>query len=1010
MSDARTPALQIPAACPNGGNALLPFDVIDITAELTSRPAREPNFAAENAALGRLMQDFAAPTESVFQSLVETAIELCDAHSAGVSLLESHEGHEQFTWSAVAGKWARLVGTRMPRNLSPCGDVLDRKKPLLLKHPERHYPVPSSATPPIVECLLVPFFRGEEIVGTVWALAHDSSKQFDREDLRALQSLAQFAAAARRILSSQESERTAARRLQTKTMELQRLAETAAVGLTRVRRDFVYRTVNRAYSELVGKPAHEIVGKTLAEVMGVSAFDAIRGYVDRVLQGEAVEYQLELPLATGKRFIHVNYTPDMEGGEIVGWTASVLDITGRRRSEQRAERAAREKDALYRLADRLQRAREFSEVYDAALEAILTAVQCHRASILLFDDSNVMRFVAWRGLSDRYRAATEGHSPWTIGETQAQPIAMDDAATAGFEPWLHDMIASEGIGALAFIPLTVNGTLIGKFMTYYNAPHEFTADEIDLSLTIARQLAFGVVHQRAQVTLEAQANQLDLITNTAPLYIAHCDRKLRFKYANHAYAERIGLSLNDLLGKPLAEVIGERAYETIRPYLEQVLAGATLEFELTVPYETLGERFMHCSYAPECDENGTVIGLVAALTDITERKRIEEALVHSEEKLREADRRKDEFLAMLAHELRNPLAPIANGLNLMQRESGLSAIQERTRAIMDRQVQRLSRLVDDLLEVSRISTGRIQLQLEPVEVSDVIARAVETSRPLIQQHEHALQVSIPREQIWLRADGARLEQVLVNLLNNAAKYTDDGGRIEVIAYREAEQVCIKVADSGIGIAPDLLPRVFDLFTQGERSLDRSRGGLGIGLSLVQRLVTMLGGTVVARSEPGKGSEFTVRLPALETSAATDADDDRTSASSVASVRILIVDDNVDAAESLALLLETSGHAVATAHAGFAALEVITTHRPQVVFLDIGLPELDGYEIAKRVRENPLTKNVLLIAMTGYGQQSDRDRSHAAGFDHHLVKPAAFEEIEAILAGSAATAAAGVRQA
>jgi len=286
--------------------------------------------------------------------------------------------------------------------------------------------------------------------------------------------------------------------------------------------------------------------------------------------------------------------------------------------------------------------------------------------------------------------------------------------------------------------------------------------------------------------------------------------------------------------------------------------------------------------------------------------------------------------------------------------------------------------------------------MDSVTVSEIVDRAIETARPLIQQHSHELRVSVPDEPIWLHADSARLEQVLVNLLNNAAKYTDDGGRIEVIATREHQQVSIKVIDSGIGISPELLPRMFDLFTQGERSLDRSRGGLGIGLSLVQRLISMHGGTVEARSEPGKGSEFTVRLPMYEMTSSPAIVDDRRAALP-SSARVLIVDDNVDAAESLALLLEASGHVVATAHSGFAALEALDVHRPDVVFLDIGLPELDGYEIAKRIRSGPLAQEVLLVAMTGYGQQTDRDRSRVSGFDHHLVKPAAFADVEAILA-------------
>jgi PAS domain S-box-containing protein len=998
MSEARSSQAQAVPASPTAGDGYLPLEAIDITAQLQSRSVRVADYAAENAALVALMQDLAGSAESVLQTLVEAIVKLCGAHSAGISLLEKRDGVEQFVWRAVAGKYARFVGGTMSRTASPCGDVLDRKAPLLLARPERHYELSPTIAPAIIEILLVPFHHEGEAVGTVWAAVHDGTKRFDLEDLRVLRTLNNFAAAAYRLLSAHESERDAARRLQTKTIELQRLAETSAVGLTRVRRDLVYRTVNRAYAELVAKPAHEIIGKSLPEVIGQPAFEAMLPYIRRVLQGEAVEYESELVLPCGSRFMHMNYTPDIEGGEIVGWTASIMDVTSRKQSEQSAARSAKEKDALYQLAEQLQRAAGAADVYEAALQAILGAVQCHRASILLFDEANVMRFVAWRGLSDAYRAATEGHSPWTADAKNPQPLSIESVASANLDAWLHAILKNEGIAALAFIPLTINDRLIGKFMAYYDEPHSFTNDELDLSLTIARQLAFAVEHQRAQAELQAQAAQLELITNTAPVFISYCDDQTRFKFINEAHAKRLGTSLQDCLGKRIVDVIGADAYPSVEAQIKRVLAGYPVEYETTIPYKSIGERFMHCSYAPERDEEGNVIGFVAAVTDITDRKRAEEALRESEEKLREADRRKDEFLAMLAHELRNPLAPIANAVNLLQRDATSAPIQQQSRAIIERQVARLARLVDDLLEVSRISTGRIQLHLEPVAIAEVIDRAIETARPLIQQHGHALRVELPGRAVWVHADGARLEQVLVNLLNNAAKYTDAGGRIELRVSVENDAVALKVIDSGIGIAPDLLPRIFELFTQGERSLDRSRGGLGIGLSLVQRLVAMHGGTVAAQSEPGKGSEFTVRLPIVHPIPAAAAAEhpvlphDRSEA-----LRVLVVDDNVDAAKSLALLLETVGHCVAIAHSGMAALETLDSHRPHVVLLDIGLPELDGYEIAKRVRARYSPEELVLVAMTGYGQQTDRERSKQAGFDHHLVKPAACEEIETILA-------------
>jgi CheY-like chemotaxis protein/nitrogen-specific signal transduction histidine kinase len=396
---------------------------------------------------------------------------------------------------------------------------------------------------------------------------------------------------------------------------------------------------------------------------------------------------------------------------------------------------------------------------------------------------------------------------------------------------------------------------------------------------------------------------------------------------------------------------------------------------------------MHCAYAPQYDSGGNVVAFVAAITDITERKRVEQALLKSEELLKEADRRKDEFLAMLAHELRNPLAPIANAVQLLHLEEPESPVQRRARAIIDRQTGRLARLVDDLLEVSRISTGRIQLHMEQIAIGGILERAVESVRPLIEQHRHQLLAFIPSEPIWVHADAARLEQVFVNLLNNAAKYTDEGGRIEVSVTAGDAAVAIRVTDNGIGIEPELLPRVFDLFTQAERALDRSQGGLGIGLSLVHRLVAMHGGRVEVHSEVSSGSEFIVHLPTIAVTGAAEVFAQIARENEAAqSLRVLIVDDNLDAAMSLAMLLEASGHRIATAHTGPEALTVAAAQQPDVIFLDIGLPELDGYEVARRLREHQQADSLVIVAMTGYGQETDRARSHAAGFDHHLVKP------------------------
>jgi signal transduction histidine kinase len=355
-------------------------------------------------------------------------------------------------------------------------------------------------------------------------------------------------------------------------------------------------------------------------------------------------------------------------------------------------------------------------------------------------------------------------------------------------------------------------------------------------------------------------------------------------------------------------------------------------------------------------------------------------------KEKEASERKDEFLAMLAHELRNPLAPIFNALHILQLNGSSDPTVDQARTVLDRQTRQLARLVDDLLDVSRITRGKIQLRKEPVELAKLLARAQESARPSIEGRGHKLEIIVPEEPLWLDADPTRLEQVLANLLNNAAKYTDPGGRITIVAARDNEELVLQVRDNGIGIAPEMLPRLFNLFLQADRSLDRAQGGLGIGLTLVRRLVEMHGGTIEAASPGlGNGSEFTIRLPLLP--------EGRVEPSAIEPVkspgqpvRILVVDDSKDTAESLALLLRLEGHEVRMAHDAPAALEIAQLFRPEVAILDIGLPKIDGYELGRRLRDQVKDGKILLIALTGYGQAADRRRSREVGFDHHVVKP------------------------
>ncbi|HMM74837.1 MAG TPA: ATP-binding protein [Gammaproteobacteria bacterium] len=373
-----------------------------------------------------------------------------------------------------------------------------------------------------------------------------------------------------------------------------------------------------------------------------------------------------------------------------------------------------------------------------------------------------------------------------------------------------------------------------------------------------------------------------------------------------------------------------------------------------------------------------------------ERRRAERAL-------READRRKSEFLAMLAHELRNPLAPIRNGMEILRRLRGEDRQVKPVTDMMQRQIAHMERLVDDLLDVSRISRGTIELRRETIELAAVIHRAVEAVQPLCERIAHELTVTLPPQPIHLHADPVRLAQVVGNLLNNACKFSEKGGRIRLSAERDGKQVLIRVQDSGIGIAGPQLARIFEMFTQIETSLERSRDGLGLGLTLVKRLVELHDGTVEARSAGlGRGSEFLVRLPMLAGALSPPLNDSSREGLAAARRRILVVDDNRDAADSLALLLNLSGHDVHTAHDGLEAVASAAKLPFDVILLDLGLPGLDGCEAARRIREQQGEKRPMLVAVTGWGQADDRRRTNDAGFDAHLVKPVDFAVLTKLL--------------
>jgi PAS domain S-box-containing protein len=497
----------------------------------------------------------------------------------------------------------------------------------------------------------------------------------------------------------------------------------------------------------------------------------------------------------------------------------------------------------------------------------------------------------------------------------------------------------------------------------------------------------------AQDAARLRELQLRFVTDSAPVLIAHCDVDHRFKFVNRPYSARFGLHPSQVVGKQIAEVIGPEAYQAIKPYIDRALAGERVDVEVEVPYARLGPQFMRFAYEPEFDARRRVVGYVAAIINVTDRHAAEEAL-------READRRKDAFLATLSHELRNPLAAMRNAVQLMTVAHQAPATLERAGGIIDRQLKQLVRLVDDLFDVSRITRGQLQLRPVRVQLSDIIRTAVESTAMVIASASQTLTVTLPSEPVHLDADPERLAQAFTNLLMNATKYTPAGGRITLAGEATATEVTVRITDTGAGIPQQDLENVFGMFTQLDATRHQASGGLGIGLTLVRSMVQLHGGSVTAESPgPNRGSTFTVRVPrSQQRSIRMDSDKRPVPATSIVLKRVLIADDNVDAAESLRMWLEMSGHEVHTAHDGPSALAAAESAQPEVVLLDLAMPGMSGFDVARRIRSAPWGSKMVLIALTGWGQDEDRQHAAEAGFNHHLTKPVLPDDVEALIRG------------
>jgi PAS domain S-box-containing protein len=522
------------------------------------------------------------------------------------------------------------------------------------------------------------------------------------------------------------------------------------------------------------------------------------------------------------------------------------------------------------------------------------------------------------------------------------------------------------------------------------APIKNEAGDVSGSVLIFRDVSAQRLHERDK------AQQL-VVARTLAAIVESSDDAIVSKSLNgtieswNAGAERIfGHKAGHAIGRHISLVIPPERLAEEDEIISRLKRGERVEHFETERVRSDGTRIqVSLTISPLKDEDGHVIGASKIVRDVTERKRAEAELRALAADLSETDRRKNEFLATLAHELRNPLAPISNAVQILRRRGGgdSDAVDAAT-GLLERQVGHMARLVDDLLDMSRITRGHIELRREPVDLGVIVRQVVEATKPQFRAMNHQLTIALPDDAVMLHADPTRLAQVLGNLLNNASKFTDRDGHVSLLVEPRADDVEIRVRDSGIGIAAAELPKVFEMFTQLDNSIDRSRDGLGIGLTLVKNLVEMHGGSVSVSSEgPGRGSEFVVRLPVMKESVAfTEGSPTSPEAGSAPGRRVLIVDDNQDGATSLAMLLHLGGHETFVAHDGAEALAEAERLHPDVILLDIGLPGISGYEVCRRIRQQPWGKEMVMVALTGWGQEEDRERSRDAGFDAHVVKP------------------------
>jgi PAS domain S-box-containing protein len=728
----------------------------------------------------------------------------------------------------------------------------------------------------------------------------------------------------------------ARRRVETSEERFRKFMENAPAAVFIKDEDGCYVFMNAAAQKLVGTT--DWPGKTDQDLLPPDAAEQIREHDRQVLEsGAPVGFQLTIAQAEGPRHFHSTKFPLRDAAGRVYVCSVTIDVTEQAKSAEEL---------------RMQR-EQLRLVTDTMLVGMVRV-------------TSELKY-AW---ANRVFASWVGKTPEELaGRPIVEVIGADGLKE--LRPHIDKLFSGERVEyeRLASFPR------LGQ--RWIHSVAEPTFDDGGVPNGWVAVVSDIQARKWVEAALNAAREQLQLVADSMPAAVALCSRDLRFIWVNRRWGQWVGMQLEEIAGRPIAEIMGKDNLAAVRHHIDRVLAGEQVQYEHLVRYKGMGERWVRNLFSPAHGGERWIF----VMLDIHERKLMEEAL-------RDAERRKDEFLAALAHELRNPLAPIRNAVAILGKKGPLDPELSWSREVIDRQVDQLSRLIDDLLDIARIASGKLLIRKERIPLERAIDMALEQSRPHINAAGHHLSVLLPSERVTVEADAARLAQVFSNLLNNAARYTESGGEITLSAEVEGNEVVVSVQDNGIGFSPEIGARLFEPFSQLTSTNERAHGGLGLGLSLVQGIVALHRGTVQARSSgPGQGSELIVRLPlpTLQSQPPIETPEGQKEKLPVAGVRVLVADDNRDAADSLQRILSHYGYDVQVAYDGPAALRLGDAFRPTVAVLDIAMPGANGFEVARAIREKR-GREVKLIALTGWGQEGDRRRAMEAGFDYHLTKP------------------------